>query len=330
MKTKIKNLTRILFVFLTLPLIVASLWPHDVMALSGFNGNVVDFQRYPYWDFCAKLDLNQCSWSPANQGWSGYFNSVSTKYWQKIYASSSPYNNISVKKGTIASLTFSLHSAEVADISYPHITSSGETVLTIGYEKSNPASTYEGEYTVYVYFTRDYKNEPYVVQFPISVGQYGSSEYKIDDITYYETSASELDITNQTLSDIKSLLEDIKQNSGDNGTTERIDDARDEAEDAQNQAQTDGSTSQTDATTDGQTLLQAFQSFVNALTSASPSNCNIPMDTGYINFGSVNLCSLNPPPAFQAISSIVVIGFAVPLSIACARKIIDLFRSFQT
>ena len=87
---------------------------------------------------------------------------------------------------------------------------------------------------------------------------------------------------------------------------------------------------QVSVTTDGQSLLQAFQSFLGALTNASPGNCNINMDTGFIDFGVVNLCSISPPPAFQAISSIVVIGFAIPLSLACARKIIELFRGFQS
>lgn len=126
-----------------------------------------------------------------------------------------------------------------------------------------------------------------------------------------------------TLQDIYDFLEE-------NNTSEQIQQNRQEGQQAQQDANTNGSSSSQSATTDGQSLLQAFQSFLGALTNASPGNCNINMDTGFIDFGVVNLCSISPPPAFQAISSIVVIGFAIPLSLACARKIIDLFRSFQS
>lgn len=100
-------------------------------------------------------------------------------------------------------------------------------------------------------------------------------------------------------------------------------------EDAQTDAQTDASSSSADATASGQTLLQAFSSFVTALANASPSNCNINADMGHLNLGTINLCQISPPQSFQVISSIVAIGFFVPLSIASARKMISMFRSFQ-
>lgn len=87
--------------------------------------------------------------------------------------------------------------------------------------------------------------------------------------------------------------------------------------------------SSSDASASGTTLLAAAQSFVGALTSASPSNCNLDMDLGNLDLGNANLCSISPPPAFQVISSIVLIGFCVPLSIATAKKMVSLFRSFQ-
>lgn len=124
---------------------------------------------------------------------------------------------------------------------------------------------------------------------------------------------------------------DAIENSGDAGAVieQNREEDRQDMENAQSDAQDSGDSSADSASSDGQTLLQAFSSFVSTLLSASPSNCNINMDTGFIDFGSVNLCSLTPPPAFQAISSIVVIGFAVPLSLACAKKMIELFRGFQ-
>ena len=103
-------------------------------------------------------------------------------------------------------------------------------------------------------------------------------------------------------------------------------DLQDTSDDAE--ASADSSGEQAEST--GSTLLQAFTSFVGALTSASASDCTINFNVmGYINGGNVDLCRLNLPSAFQAISSLVLIGFCVPLSIATARKMINLFRSFQ-
>ncbi len=101
-------------------------------------------------------------------------------------------------------------------------------------------------------------------------------------------------------------------------------------DDAQDTADTDSDSSSQQATSSGTTLLAGFTSFVSALTGASASNCVINADLGNMDLGSIDLCQLSPPPAFQAISSIMVIGFTVPLSIALAKKMISLFRSFQT
>lgn len=101
-------------------------------------------------------------------------------------------------------------------------------------------------------------------------------------------------------------------------------------DDAQDTADTDSDSSSQQATSSGTTLLAGFTSFVGALTGASASNCVINADLGNMDLGNIDLCQLSPPPAFQAISSIMVIGFTVPLSIALAKKMISLFRSFQT
>lgn len=93
-------------------------------------------------------------------------------------------------------------------------------------------------------------------------------------------------------------------------------------------ASADSSGMQAEST--GSTLLQAFTSFVNALTSASAGDCSINFNImGYINGGQVDLCSLSIPRELQTIATLLLIGFCVPLSIATARKLIGLFRSFQ-
>lgn len=104
---------------------------------------------------------------------------------------------------------------------------------------------------------------------------------------------------------------------------------RDNLEQQSSDTESGADDSQQEAESTGTTLLSAFTSFVGALTSASPSNCRLNMDLGNLDLGNVNLCSLSPPVEFQSIASIMLILFCVPLSIATARKVINLFRSFQ-
>lgn len=182
-------------------------------------------------------------------------------------------------------------------------------------------------------------NTTLLQHFTFPTGNGSARYFNVKNAVFVEDYTSYLQQLNLTLDQIKSIVQQISTSSSQAGVIDAIDDQteqeqqhydepRQEAQDAQQQAQTDGADSQADAQQGGQSLLAALISFIGAITNASPSNCNIPMDTGFIDFGNVNLCSLTPPPAFQVISSIVVIGFAVPLSIAASKKMIELFRSF--
>lgn len=110
---------------------------------------------------------------------------------------------------------------------------------------------------------------------------------------------------------------------------EKDEEDRTNIESQQSDSQSGADDSQDAAESTGTTLLGAFTGFVGALTSASPSNCNIDMDLGNLDLGVVNLCQLSLPQPFPTIASIMLILFCVPLSIATARKVINLFRSFQ-
>lgn len=103
---------------------------------------------------------------------------------------------------------------------------------------------------------------------------------------------------------------------------------RTEATNAQTGAGTSGSASASDAATQGGTLLQGVTALVSALNVSPKSTCVIRLDLGNADFGDADLCSLQPPPGFQVISSLVVIGFAVPLSLAAAHKMVELFEGF--
>lgn len=161
--------------------------------------------------------------------------------------------------------------------------------------------------------------------YPFTVGGsgtlvYGPNNYdwyvKFLDVTEYELSDSSVE---ESAESAASSLEDM--NSKDDSDRSNIESQSSSGSDAADSAQSD-------TETQGTTLLGAFSSFVGSLTSTSSGSCSISVDTGLVDFGSVDLCAVEVPTAFQVISSLVVIGFAVPLSINTSRKLISLFRSF--
>lgn len=140
------------------------------------------------------------------------------------------------------------------------------------------------------------------------------------DVITYET------IANVVVGNIREYQ--VRQSAADK-LNEKDDEDRDNLEQQSSSATSDSDSSAEDAEQTGTTLLGAFSAFVGALTNATPSNCVIDMDLGNLDMGNVDLCDLDPPAGFQAISSVFMIMFCVPLSIATARKVISLFRSFQ-
>lgn len=126
-------------------------------------------------------------------------------------------------------------------------------------------------------------------------------------------------------------LSDISEfkSSGSSALNEKDDEDRNNIESQQESSSYDSGESASEATETGTTLLAAFSAFVSALTSATPSNCTLDMDLGNLDMGEVDFCELDPPAGFSALASVFLILFCVPLSIATARKIINLFRSFQ-
>ncbi|MBR0488325.1 hypothetical protein IJJ39_01460 [Candidatus Saccharibacteria bacterium] len=104
---------------------------------------------------------------------------------------------------------------------------------------------------------------------------------------------------------------------------------REDMQNASDNASDSGDDSQAQAEATGTTLLKAFTDFVGALTSSTASDCVVNMNMGNLNLGNVDLCTLSIPQPLQAVASIMLIGFCVPLSIATAKKLIGLFRSFQ-
>lgn len=123
-----------------------------------------------------------------------------------------------------------------------------------------------------------------------------------------------------------------------NQTNEKLDDiAENQEERAQKEDEAignieDQTPSDIGNTSDSKTdsLLGTFGSFVTAIGSINPSNCNLDFDTGYIDFGTQNLCSQNVPTAFTVISSIIVLCFTIPFVVHIIRRILALIREMQT
>lgn len=125
------------------------------------------------------------------------------------------------------------------------------------------------------------------------------------------------------------IINEYSLKTADDEMNEKDDEDRSNLESQSSDTDSASESSSQDAENTGTTLLGAFSAFVTALTSASPSNCNLDMDLGNLDLGVVNLCQLSPPQPIPTIASIFLILFCVPLSIATARKVINLFRSFQ-
>lgn len=127
---------------------------------------------------------------------------------------------------------------------------------------------------------------------------------------------------NNKLNDANSKLEDIAENQEERAQKE--DEAIGNIEDQ--------SPSDIGNTTDNKTssLLGVFGSFVTAIGSINPSNCNVDFDTGYIDFGTQNLCSQNVPTAFTVVTSIIVLCFTIPFVVHVIRRILALIREMQT
>lgn len=127
----------------------------------------------------------------------------------------------------------------------------------------------------------------------------------------------------------QSSIDVFKVDDSSSEMNEKDNEDRDNLESQSSSTESTADSSSQDAENTGTTLLGAFSSFVSAITSATPSNCNFDMDLGNLDLGVVNLCQLSLPQPFPTIASIMLILFCVPLSISTARKVISLFRSFQ-
>lgn len=166
----------------------------------------------------------------------------------------------------------------------------------------------------------------------------GASYWQVDTTDFEYNYTDVLNQINSKLGNVNSGITNIRD--GVNSINEKLDDLSQDTADAINNGQADAtqgasdnsSTSANNNSTDQTTsnLLGVFGSFVTAITSISPTNCNVDFDLGHIDFGVQNLCSQPVPQAFTVVTSIIVVCFTIPFVVHLIRRILSLIREMQT
>lgn len=155
----------------------------------------------------------------------------------------------------------------------------------------------------------------------------------IGGISNYYTTKGDTDYSG-SLSNINSGITNL--NSKLNQTNNKIDSiqnslnqAKTDTQNAQNQADSSGGTATSDSQTATTSLLNTITGAVNAISSVSPTNCQLNGDMGHLNIGQMDLCN-NPVPTFiTVIGSLLLILAIVPLAIHLFNLFISITRSFQ-
>lgn len=136
---------------------------------------------------------------------------------------------------------------------------------------------------------------------------------------------SNTDNVNNNLGQVKGAIENLQQQQ-----QQQVAQEKQEVQDAADEAADSGDQSAADAENATAGLISVIGGFVNAITSATPTNCKI---NGKINnsfnMGELDLCSMPVPSFVQIISSLILIAICIPFAIVMFNRFIGLFRSFQ-
>ena len=142
---------------------------------------------------------------------------------------------------------------------------------------------------------------------------------------FISTVNSSVQAGNTTLSNIDTLVQDIKDYLEDQEDQEQND--RDNIEQQSTDNQDTADDAGDEANQAGQTLMQAFGSFITALTSVHETNCMLPNMSVYsLNFNNMNLCEVSPPQSIMALASIGMVLTIVPLGINLVKRMISLYK----
>lgn len=270
-----------------------------------------------------------------------------SNYFSSNYIRFSPSSNI--PSGSVASLSISFRFMGDADFERPYdspsamlIDSATTDVQVLNYtcydsdSLSGTTKTYSLTCDIMFYFAQS-RNGYFGFVYSLSSGNNGSTTSVAFRAYLSKLNYRIVDFDALTDNDKDWLTDDFAEaiaNAVAEGQKDADEEQKQQAETQASDSETEANTQGGDSSTQGQTLLQAFSGFVSAITNVQPANsCEFDLDFSGYNpnlTATVDLCEFPLPSGLTFIGSILLILFCVPLSISTVRKMIGLFRSFQT
>ena len=199
---------------------------------------------------------------------------------------------------------------------------SATIVQVLNYNCSDEESHYgnSNRYTlscdITVYYNSDYQGFPLDVN--LHAGNDGSTSAVLVLISVSRFNYFVLNYDSLSANDKDWLSDDFLEAMTDaiaEGQKQANEDVKDQTETQTQQSESTSNTEGSSSETQGQTLLQAFSSFVSAITNVQPAqNCDLDVDfTGYAPGlqTTIDLCELSPPAGLTFIGSILLILFCV-------------------
>lgn len=115
-----------------------------------------------------------------------------------------------------------------------------------------------------------------------------------------------------------------------NEEQQKDDEDRQNLENQTSETESDANEQGAAAQSTGTSLLGVFSAFVSSLAQIHETNCLLPNISVYgLDLGRMDLCTFDIPPSIIALATVGMIFIIVPLSFHLARRLINIFRSFQ-
>lgn len=122
----------------------------------------------------------------------------------------------------------------------------------------------------------------------------------------------------------------INRQTAEEKMNDKDDEDRQNLENQTSETESDANEQGAAAESTGTSLLGVFSSFVSSLAQIHETNCLLPTISVYgLDLGRLDLCTFDVPPGIIALATVGMIFIIVPLSFHLARRLINIFRSFQ-
>lgn len=127
-----------------------------------------------------------------------------------------------------------------------------------------------------------------------------------------------LDTLNNSMVNIQSTLEINRQED------------KDELQNAQNQAQNQADSAQIQIDSTTTSLIGVIDGFITTLSNVQPTDCNLRLDAGNVDFGEVDICQLSPPNVVVAAIAFLTSFFVFRFVVHLWNLMLALLRSITT